>query len=126
MNNPIPTKKAILIIDDEPDICFLLKGILEKRNFIALSAQSISEAREILNKQHPLIIFLDNHLPDGLGLDHIKSFKQLINGVRVVMVTAHDNLSDRQKAMEEGADLFIRKPFTRAIIHNVLEELSAA
>ncbi|MEI9807044.1 MAG: response regulator [Bacteroidota bacterium] len=108
---------AILIIDDESDIRFLLSNILKQRNFGRFSHPASSEADNIIKEEAPFsYIFLDNHLPDGLGVDHIKQIKERCPLSKVIMITAHDNLADREKASHEGADHFIGKPFSRESI----------
>jgi DNA-binding response OmpR family regulator len=60
-----------LIVDDEMDICHLLTTILRRKNMEASFVNSLSEARSALKEGHPDILFLDNYLPDGLGIDFI-------------------------------------------------------
>lgn len=81
------------------------------------------DARTALSKQSPDILFLDNYLPDGLGIDFIHFVKQSCPGTKVVVITAHDNMKEREKAMAEGASEFIGKPFTVESIHRTLEKL---
>ena len=60
-------KKKILIIDDEFDLCFLLKSYLVSRNYDVAIANTMNDGLIKLNSYHPDILFLDNNLPDGLG-----------------------------------------------------------
>jgi DNA-binding NtrC family response regulator len=116
----------ILIIDDETDICFLLSNILKQKGLPAELAFSLSEANDILaNNKGFSYIFLDNHLPDGLGVNYIKQIKNKCPECKVIMITAHDNQSDREKASGEGADYFIGKPFSRESILKTIDRLSA-
>jgi two-component system OmpR family response regulator len=119
MNEPLKSQRA-LIIDDEIDICFLLKSILHKNNIPADYVTSLSEAKKLLQDLDPPIIFLDNHLSDGLGINYIRQLKKEHPVSKIVMITAHDNSSDREKAYREGVDFFISKPFTREIILRTL------
>jgi two-component system, OmpR family, response regulator len=112
-----------LIVDDEKDICYLLNIILKQKNIQSSLAGSLAEAEKISKTSHPAFVFLDNHLPDGLGLDYIQTLKKAIPDTRVIMITAHDNPSDKEKAFREGADFFISKPFTKEIIYKTLEQL---
>ena len=119
------SKVKALIIDDEVDVCFLLSGLLRQKNLDAGYANSLSEAEKILQSETPSLIFLDNHLPDGFGLDYISNIKAVHPGSKVIMITAHDTSTDREKAYKLGADFFIGKPFTRDAIYQTLEQLSA-
>jgi DNA-binding response OmpR family regulator len=116
-------KPQALIIDDEPDICYLLRGIWRHRNIEAAYATSLAEGEQLLQQYNPAVIFLDNHLPDGFGIDHISHFKKEYPFSKIVMITAHDTSSDREKAYSEGVDFFIGKPFTRDIIIKTLEKI---
>lgn len=59
----------ILIIDDETDLCLLLKDYFVRKNYEVIVSHTLSEGRDILNSLHPRILFLDNNLPDGVGWD---------------------------------------------------------
>ena len=112
-----------LIIDDEIDICFLLSGILRTKCLEVNYVNSISEANMVLDKYQPEIIFLDNHLPDGMGVDFIRQLKILHPKTKIAMITAFDNYTDRAKAFSNGADTFITKPFTKDSIYQTLNNL---
>jgi DNA-binding NtrC family response regulator len=107
----IKNQPLSLIIDDEPDICFLLMEILHKKNLHNFSVNNLADAILFLQSHDPAVIFLDNKLSDGSGIDYIRSFKEQHPAVRIVMITAHDNF--RKEAINEGADHFITKPFSK-------------
>jgi len=125
MKNPAQHISSALIIDDEKDICYLLNSILRQKNIYANLAGSLEEARKLVEANSPYLIFLDNHLPDGLGLEHIRSLKETNPSSRIIMITAHDNPAEKEKAFREGADFFISKPFTKDIIYRAIEKLEA-
>lgn len=114
-----------LIIDDETDICYLLSRLLKQKHLETSFVNSLSDADKALKKDTPEIIFLDNHLPDGLGMNYISHIKANYPGTKIVMITAHDSSDDREKAMKNGADFFIGKPFTSDIIYKAVDEVSA-
>ncbi|TMI70139.1 MAG: response regulator [Bacteroidetes bacterium] len=117
--------REILIVDDETDIRFLLGSILKQKNIQTVFASSLSEADNILkNKKKFDCIFLDNFLPDGLGVNHIKQIKNNYPQAKIVMITAHDNQTDREKASNEGADYFIGKPFSSESILKTIDRLA--
>jgi two-component system OmpR family response regulator len=76
-----------------------------------------------LELNEPEIIFLDNHLPDGLGVNFISYIKRFHPLSKIVMITAHDNLADKQKAFKEGVDYFIGKPFSKETVNIIMENL---
>ena len=106
----------VLIIDDAVDICFLMKYILKDLGIDADYVHTLSDAYISLDKKKYSIILLDNHLPDGIGIEHIQAIKKKTSGCRIVMVTAFDNNENKATAIQRGADLFIGKPFSRETI----------
>jgi len=120
LNNDI---LKVLIIDDETDICYLLSTLLKQKNLETDYVNTLSDAALALKKETPGIIFLDNHLPDGLGLNFIEYIKNHYPAVKIVMITAHDTADARKHALKEGAEAFISKPFTRDTIYKTVEEL---
>lgn len=114
----------VLIIDDEPDICYLLSALLKKINIEPVFVHTIAGGRAQLELFNPALIFLDNHLPDGMGVDFIRFIKTTYPETKVAMITAHDTAMDRERALNEGADFFIGKPFTRDTIYKILQSLS--
>ena len=116
-------KLKALIVDDELDVCYLLSSILKHKNLQTSYVNSITEAKKVLREDKPSIIFLDNHLPDGFGVNFIKEIKTLHPEVKIVMITAYDTSEDREKAFLQGADHFIGKPFTAESIFTALKNL---
>ena len=123
MRSVMHEKLKALIVDDEIDVCYLLGSILKYKNLQASYVNSISEAKRVLREDHHSIIFLDNHLPDGFGINFIREIKNLDPGIRIIMITAHDTNNDKDEAYEQGVDQFIGKPFTRETIFSAIENL---
>ena len=113
-----------LIIDDEIDICYLLSGILKQKNCQTNYVNNLADATVELKIFSPKIIFLDNHLPDGLGINYVDYVKMNYPHIKVVMITAYDTTADRQEALKRGVDIFIGKPFTKDQITNALQTLN--
>ncbi|GAC1597058.1 MAG: hypothetical protein NVS3B8_09960 [Chitinophagaceae bacterium] len=76
-----------LIIDDETDIWVLLSNILRKHNLKTYYVNNLEAATKRLALEVPAIIFLDNHLPDGFGLDFIQFIKNHYPATKRVMRT---------------------------------------
>ena len=113
-----------LIIDDETDICYLLSRLLKQKNYETSFVNTLTAANDALKAEHPEIIFLDNHLPDGLGLNYLLYIKENYPKSKIVMITAHDSVDDREKAMNNGEDFFIGKPFTSDLIYEAVDAVS--
>jgi DNA-binding NtrC family response regulator len=110
----------VLIIDDEIDICQLLVLILRHKNIHSKFVNSLKDARDILNTMKPRMIFLDNHLADGLGLDFIEYIRTNSPNSKIIMITAHNSNSNKDAALSRGAVQFIGKPFTTDDILNAV------
>ena len=121
-----PKRKRALIVDDETDICYLLSNILKQRNIQTAFAGSLAEADKMLQlPNYYYYVFLDNHLPDGLGINQIKRWKEKFPFIHVIMITAHDSYEERKKATKDGAEHFISKPFSKEVILNSIVPTSA-
>ena len=115
--------KKILIIEDEGDICFLLNIILKGKQMDLEHVNTLSQAKIFLNEETPALVFLDNSLPDGRGLDFIEFIKNNYPTVKIVMITAYHSASEKERALKHGADLFLEKPFTRTQIYDAVQGL---
>ena len=124
LNKQLSQNLDALIIDDEKDICFLLGNVLKKRDIQSKYVNSLREAANILESNDPEIIFLDNHLPDGLGVNFIGFIKRFHPNTKIIMITAHDTIVDKQKAINEGVDFFIGKPFTKETVNSIMENMA--
>jgi Response regulator containing CheY-like receiver, AAA-type ATPase, and DNA-binding domains len=103
--------KTILVIDDDVDLCALIKYLMTKENYTVECAISLTEA-ELKLKQRPEIVLLDNYLPDGYGIDFIQMHPVEFMKSYVILMTADPNKSVELKAKNEGIPIFIHKPFT--------------
>ena len=121
LGKEVKNTPQVLIIDDETDICYLLKGILKHKNIDAAYVSTLAEGRQYLSSHDPSIVFIDNHLPDGFGIEQVRQLKALYPDCKIVMITAHDTKGDRERAYTEGVDFFIGKPFTRDIIFKTVD-----
>jgi two-component system, OmpR family, response regulator len=117
-------KFKILIIDDEGDTCYLLKNVLKDEHFEIDHVNTLSQAGIFLKEEQPSLIFLDNRLPDGLGMNALEALKQDYPNMKIVMITGSGSNSDRKKAINRGADVYLTKPFTREQVFEAVEQLS--
>ncbi|MFI5193781.1 MAG: response regulator [Chitinophagales bacterium] len=116
-------RKDVLVVDDEQDICFLLENILRKRNLMPDCAYNLADASLWIEKRQPYLIFLDNSLPDGRGIDFIPYLKIHCPHSKIVVVTANDSLSDQYDAYSHGADDFLSKPLSLERINKTLDKM---
>lgn len=117
-------QKRAFIVDDEQDTCFLLKGILQQQGFAADFVHSLADARSssvFLEKAD--VVFLDNHLKDGHGIEFIPYLTSTYPNLKVIIITAFDTDHDKQNAALKGAHHFMGKPFNRNIIAEALAKV---
>lgn len=110
----------MLLVDDEPEICLLLKAILLRQGLVSVGVHSLAEARQTLKLDEYDGVFLDVNLPDGKGYELIPELKASFPSTRVIVISAMDQ--ERGSAMSAGADLFLPKPLDlRAILGSLRE-----
>jgi DNA-binding response OmpR family regulator len=116
------TAHKILIIEDEGEMCLVLNILLSNEDIELEHVKNLSAAEEYFLNELPSLIILDNKLPDGFGVDYIRHVKEKYPSVKIVMITGFD-ASAKDVAMENGADLFLEKPFTKQEILTAIKSL---
>ena len=114
------TKTKVLIIEDEGDMCLLLNILLNGRELELDHVKSILSAEEYLKQENPKVILLDNKLPDGFGIDFISYIKANYPAVKIIMISGYDG-SAKDVALENGADLFLEKPFSKDQLYEAIK-----
>ncbi len=100
----------ILVVDDEQSILETLQMFLEEKGFDVLTADTGEKALFIFEKEQPQIVVLDIRLPDGSGLDVLKSMMEKIFPSKIIMITAFQDMETTIMAMKRGAFDYIHKP----------------
>jgi len=113
--------KKVLVVEDEGEMGLLLNLILNERNFELDYVSNLLAADEYLEKEQPAVIILDNKLPDGFGVDFITYIKKKYPSMKIIMISGF--ASARDVALENGADMFFEKPFTRDELYNSIDKL---
>lgn len=121
----LPNKqlKNILIIEDEGDICFLLNIILKDKQIAIEHVNTLAQAKVFLAEKEPSLVFLDNSLPDGRGTDFIEYIKINYPSAKIIIITAYNSTSEKERALKNGAHLFLEKPFTREQVYDAVQDL---
>ncbi|MFC1632155.1 response regulator transcription factor [Candidatus Omnitrophota bacterium] len=104
-------KTKILIIEDEPAILLGLKDELSEE-YITFTAANGVQGLELAGLEQPQLILLDLILPDLDGFEVCRKLKQQGIDASVIMLTARDQVVDKVKGLELGADDYITKPFS--------------
>ncbi len=112
--------KEILVIDDNPDIRFLICNILKEQNFNVRSAANYDQAELEINKKIPDLAIIDIKLDktDRDGIDLLKLVIKKSNQTPVIMISGHATVQIAVEAIRLGAYEFIEKPFSTEKILN--------
>ena len=112
--------KEILVIDDNPDIRFLICNILKEQNFEVRSAANYDQAVLEINKRLPNLAIIDIKLdkPDKDGIDLLKLVIKKNKSTPVIMISGHATVQIALEAIRLGAYEFIEKPFSKEKILN--------
>lgn len=105
----------ILIVEDDKALADGLVRALSSQENVAFCCGSMEEARHRLAYEAYSLILLDINLPDGSGFDFLKQIKEKYS-IPVILLTANDLETDIVSGLEHGADDYITKPFSLAIL----------
>jgi two-component system cell cycle response regulator DivK len=119
---------VVLIVEDEPDNREIMRAVVEELlGYRAILVCDGAEALEAATAGQPNVILMDLMLPSLDGFEATRQIKAntLTRHIPVVAVTALSRPTDRQRAMEEGADDYVSKPFDLDALVSVIERYAA-
>jgi len=120
LGSPTATKKKVLIVEDDGEMCLLLNILLDEKSIELDHVKSLEKAVDYLLITQPSVIILDNKLPDGFGINLLTYVKKLYPEIKIIMISGY-GAAVKDAAIESGADDFIEKPFTRTQLLHSLE-----
>jgi nitrogen regulation protein NR(I) len=124
--NPADTRQTVLIIDDEKDVHYSFRRLLEKEPLEILSADSGDEGLRLARKSAPDLVVMDIRMGRQNGLDTLKELRQLNPKQVVIMMTAYGTSQTAIEAMKRGAYDYVLKPFDIPHLKNLMFEALAA
>jgi len=104
-------RSKILLVDDEPKVCEIIKAYLVKDGYDVIVAADGKIAIEQAQRHKPDLILLDLNLPELDGLEVCRTIRKQSN-VPIIMLTARDEEVDKIVGLEMGADDYVTKPFS--------------
>lgn len=109
------SERAVLVVDDEPDIRSLLQEILEDEGYAVSSADTAAAAEACVQESRPDLVLLDIWMPDMDGVSLLKQWKSrgTLN-FPVIMISGHGTVETAVEATRHGAVDFIEKPLSLA------------
>ena len=84
----ITMSRKVVIVDDERDLCLLLKSFLLQQGFLVFTSHSLSEGLRVIAETLPDILILDNNLPDGSGWDSLTLIRGQFPSTKVILISA--------------------------------------
>jgi two-component system, OmpR family, response regulator len=84
-------KKKVVIIDDEKDLCHLIKTFLSEMDYEVHMAHTLNSGLDMLQTVTPDVIFMDNNLPDGLGWEQLRQLNQQFPGCKINLISAFES-----------------------------------
>lgn len=116
-------KKNILVVDDDPDVVTIIKGILHSGEY---EVQSVYRGREVfarLEEKKPDLIILDIKMPEMDGFQVLKRLKASpeTSSIPVILLTGKGQYQDVLTGYELGTDYYMNKPFTSSQLINGID-----
>lgn len=110
------TNPTVLVAEDDEDILLLVATRLTRDGFDVVTARTGAEALELVLERRPQVAVLDIGMPPPDGLEVVRRIRAdpLLNGTRLLLLTAKAQESDVRRGIEAGADAYISKPFSPA------------
>lgn len=102
--------KKIVVVDDEADICFLLKRFLSKNEFIVETAQNGKDGLALIESISPDLVMTDFRLGDITGTELLTTIKSKRPNVPVLIITGYSDIKVAVNVMKLGAYDYITKP----------------
>ena len=104
-------KSLILVLDDDPDICIMIKMVLDYYGYDAMDAENEENAKKIISSNHVDLVIMDMLLSGADGTDICRLLKhdKETSSIPILMFSAHPTA--KETCLAAGADDFISKPF---------------
>jgi len=103
--------KRVLIVDDEVDLCMLIKNYLSRRNYDVYAAHTLSDGIKKLESLSPDVLLLDNNLPDGMGWKEAENIHRKFPNMNITLISAYQTSKDFKSKMDMSINI-LEKPIS--------------
>jgi two-component system nitrogen regulation response regulator NtrX len=114
-------KRRIIVVDDEEQIRFLVKSVLEMEGCEVTEAEDASGLRNCFTGPAPDVVILDLNLPDGNGLALLPEVKKTWPSVKVIILTGYGTVEAAEAAYKVDEVYFQNKPFDAEMMKALVE-----
>jgi CheY-like chemotaxis protein len=110
--------KVVLLVDDSRTVRRMLEWSLKPAGYRTLHAEDGLQALEILRVEEVDLAFVDLNMPRMDGVELIRSIRadERLQALPIILLTTEGRGEDRKAALEAGANLFLTKPYTPALL----------
>jgi DNA-binding response OmpR family regulator len=113
-----PAHPTVLIVDDNRDLLHFLERLMADAGWKLLTAESATEARQLVAAEKPNAALLDYMLPDGNGVELGVEFLQAVSNMLVIVMTGTILPAEEEALCEEHNFPVLRKPFLASDVMN--------
>ncbi len=113
----------ILVVEDEKYLRETIVSFLEEEGYICEQADCLEFGTEKINLYEYDCLLVDIGLPDGNGLNLVKSLKKLHSGTGIIIISAKNSLDDKISGLDLGADDYLTKPFHLSELNSRIKSL---
>jgi two-component system, response regulator, stage 0 sporulation protein F len=113
----------ILVIDDEADMRFAVRMLLERSGHTVIEAENGDAALAKLEGESPDLVLLDMRLPGMDGIQILQRIREKRKDIPIIMVTGYGNVELAEQALQLGADHYLSKPFHNKELIEVIEQI---
>ena len=111
---------TLLVIDDEPGVCYSFSRVFGDETTRVISAGTIHEGLKLFRSEKPEVVVLDFQLPDGTGLQAFETIRSISPKQPVIFITAHGTTTIAIEAMKNGAFDYLIKPLEFGRVADIL------
>ena len=118
----------VLVADDDPEICTLIKAILARGPYDVTLCNDAESALVHIGNDDPYDMLISDFMLPGIsGIDLIAQLRQnrATSRLPIVMISGHNNYALDERARSTGANAFLNKPFTAVQLRTIVQQLLA-
>lgn len=104
------SRKKIVIIDDEQDLCHLMKTYFLELDHEVFLANTLGSGLSLMKEVSPDVVFIDNNLPDGLGWEKMTYLMEEYPACKINLISAYEYLPPDFKSDENRTVNILEKP----------------